>query len=105
MQDEIKQHLETLNRHAENLADHAERLADHENQLKTHGKQIESLEINVRGIYQIIESFRSMFQSAETLWSSIADDVRIHKFVDGILIVFSIVGLVMMGVLLMSVMK
>lgn len=91
MEDQFKKQFEILN-------DHAKRLADHGEKLEIHDKRLDSLEVNVRGIYQIIDSFRSMFMSAETLWSTIADDVKFHKFVDGILIVFGFLGLLMLGV-------
>ena len=95
MEEDIKKHREILNDHSERLADHAERL-------KSHERQILSLEMAVRGIHSSIESLRSLFQSAHTLWANIADDVRFHRFVDGLLIVFSIVGLIMLFLLLIK---
>lgn len=90
--DEFKQILDT---HAKRLAEHGERLDDHERRLNL-------VERGIRNMLNLIENLRAdmmnLFSRAEAIWIDMRHGQRMHAWVDATLILFSIVGLIMLGV-------
>ena len=76
------------------LEEHADKLAEHGEQLSDHDKRLNSMELTQRAVLNLVNNLREHVQE---VFHRIENMLAGQQFVHGLLIVFSCVGMFLLG--------